>query len=1506
MNGNIPTWKEITSHEGWNTLDDNRKNKIREKWLSDIRGSDPDLSDAEFEQLRLNVYRDAISTEQPQPQPRPQLPKQITPPTNFGGDKEPERMRFRVFSDDEKMRSVEGEAQKQRQIEQPQMGQPVVADDTQSEKYWDYNIDTGETMVSDDRGTTWRPASEEEASTISGEIPFREVPSGTTPDQVLLQHNNLNFVDRILNSQDYPVIENEDGTVSTHRMASATIGGQPIVYPTIVERDGGLVQLNDDDAVQYAVDTGEFIPFENPEDAAEFAEGMYKVGMREKEPRIPTLSEAFGAASRMQLEQITEPILHPFKHLAKLSAPLSAVAGGLTELVKDKDRTKAEAVGDALVEGFRSFGDAIATGEIKDASTVQKELTGKTFEEQYGLLWGTLVNIGASCLIDPLIVGTLPLKMVSKIRNIAMGATTAEEAAKILSKVGDKLPPKVKKIVEVASKKLEEKGFHIVRKALPKNKELRALAEGRLATAGEQKMLEAGKAIELPERAATREVIELGGRQRAKLAAAPERKMITKKTITKTKDDILTTKSPPKMTPETSGKPGLKITNKTTAPEAADIASKKVAIDTVDKFVKAGGKITKVPPVVKRTKTIIGKEAAKRAREVTGRTLGIDGEVLRGGVKEGATMSEYSSRIARGNGEGVYLGNIFGAGAKYFNNIVERIKGIRHTPKQGDEFIKKGILSVEKPFEKISKEVGFRVKNMHSRAEAVRSRGVDVMRDIARIGKTGWRGLRKPGAKHKFNTEDLSDIPLAAESKEYFNKLPLETKKRIKPAVDRLLKFFKDARNGYSKYGVDINFKNRLMNNLLEENSKILAKFKAIKRGDIKRMTMRELQKLGIHPDTIGKDFKPRDIKKIKSLLIKHGKDNQAIASRLSKIDYVHIPYAMWFDSIPRSAALKALRIANKHNRKTIAISDLIESGAIKKGDVNVFDIIASYSDRMGKDFALLDLKMAAKQAGLISKKKTADCFVRMDGRKAPLFADGYLNPAFKNWLYDFQQATYNQNIIDKGFSLAKMAQFTRPAFLGFYNMWQHSVVRGLGWLNAKGVADDVSKAIKMMKNHSDDYYEALDNGLKSTPYEIPWDSFKNTVDRFKTTTVGENVKLFAHQNKSVIKPIYETFWNTAWTAGDELPRLITYNYLRRKGMSSFEAAQTAALFHSDYASVPVETRRMLNRIFFTPTFKITMGKLYKEMIKAAYSIPKKALTGKAKDITMQEKVLAKGAVGTVFGIMGGMDFTMTKLLGYERDQFARRYYKMVEDEDGKLKESVVVFANPLTLIPKYGYKAYNVLANKGYRDNRLTKLYNEFKWELHPLYRVGGNIAQNRKDNGDPIFFPHFDSEMMQGLKIATYATSQVVKILDDWTMPEDMDQKKANEIFARDVGFLFDSFSKPMSFKYIRGSKFEHLRDRLEKLRRSQSKTRNQLIKDGLMNPENAKKFATTCLNEQKKLLKLVKDAEEKQYKSMLKSNEISMKTKKSYERARNVGRKTSSGMKINITRGKLERPK
>ncbi len=93
----------------------------------------------------------------------------------------------------------------------------------------------------------------------------------------LTNNQHLNFVQRVLEPEKFPRIDNPDGSYSTHLMASAGVAGKEIAFPTIIQgKEGKLQKLSMDEAVKYALANKEYIEFPTHKEADAFASGEYK------------------------------------------------------------------------------------------------------------------------------------------------------------------------------------------------------------------------------------------------------------------------------------------------------------------------------------------------------------------------------------------------------------------------------------------------------------------------------------------------------------------------------------------------------------------------------------------------------------------------------------------------------------------------------------------------------------------------------------------------------------------------------------------------------------------------------------------------------------------------------------------------------------------------------------------------------------------------------------------------------------------------------------------------------------------------------------------------------------------------------------------------------------------------------------------------------------------------------------------------------------------------------
>lgn len=105
--------------------------------------------------------------------------------------------------------------------------------------------------------------------------------------QIFSDNVGKTFVQRILNPGAFPVLDQGDGKVATHRMAWGTMeGGKGVVYPTVMY-DGKNLKDYGEQAWDHASRSGNYIVFDNPEEASWFSQ-KYKgawAGQKNKPPR---------------------------------------------------------------------------------------------------------------------------------------------------------------------------------------------------------------------------------------------------------------------------------------------------------------------------------------------------------------------------------------------------------------------------------------------------------------------------------------------------------------------------------------------------------------------------------------------------------------------------------------------------------------------------------------------------------------------------------------------------------------------------------------------------------------------------------------------------------------------------------------------------------------------------------------------------------------------------------------------------------------------------------------------------------------------------------------------------------------------------------------------------------------------------------------------------------------------------------------------------------------------
>lgn len=110
---------------------------------------------------------------------------------------------------------------------------------------------------------------------------FQEAADLERINNILSAHKDKNFVQRIISPEKYPSLPRPDigpGVSSTHEMSYSTTGKGAIAYPMIVqENSGALKMLSPEMAVDHAIKTGQFVPFDNQDDADWFTKNYKKV-----------------------------------------------------------------------------------------------------------------------------------------------------------------------------------------------------------------------------------------------------------------------------------------------------------------------------------------------------------------------------------------------------------------------------------------------------------------------------------------------------------------------------------------------------------------------------------------------------------------------------------------------------------------------------------------------------------------------------------------------------------------------------------------------------------------------------------------------------------------------------------------------------------------------------------------------------------------------------------------------------------------------------------------------------------------------------------------------------------------------------------------------------------------------------------------------------------------------------------------------------------------------------
>ncbi len=723
---------------------------------------------------------------------------------------------------------------------------------------------------------------------------------------------------------------------------------------------------------------------------------------------------------------------------------------------------------------------------------------------------------------------------------------------------------------------------------------------------------------------------------------------------------------------------------------------------------------------------------------------------------------------------------------------------------------------VQSPFVKEgADETGYRVKNYFGEREAGLLKGEELIFKMEDIGK-----------KNNLTQDDFLETTYATESSKYYGQLDKNTRKQIKPVINEVNKFYKD----WEKKLKDIGWMTEpFPQSLLARNNRnIDALQEQIERGNL---TEKETEKA---KQSIT-DLKAQN-KKIKDL----------------DLQFVSVPIRMIMEHGDSAVSKHFLNFLPHWGRKSLTIKDLVEEGVLTKEQADIRNIITEYSDRMSQKYAMGQIFKAAEDDGLIAKASQKPEWSEFTAKIVPQLKGKVVHPAFNDMLTSFF-GTADRGMGHRGFyenlvGVTKMMQFYNPIFLPMYDVLQGFAA---GTFTSRTTPKSIIQALKDVpltvgKKHkpaSENYIEAFENGLFSVPFSVPFDKYQERINNMMDKGWIEKTL-----GKTVANPLMSTYqlsWNTAWK-GDHIVRMMTYNNLKEQGHSSKEAAQIAAKFHGDYASVPPATRKTLNKFFFTPTFKLAMSKLYTDMGKGAAKTiftPDKA---EAKDKTYAKGLLMAGAA------LEGMEYFFTQILGYESEQRYRKYTKEVETDDEGTRESVITTSNPFNIPWRYYYRGKSAIDDPSL--NTLEKVLDQARYDLTPVLRVAFDVAENKYEN----VYKFGDDADKQLASTARYVTKELVGItkpIMEATVEPDEYTQRNKEIFQQELGKLNSTLLSPFVFHYTRDTKDKRLQRMLYNLEQNY----REVVKT-TDDPEQMNRIVDNFYEEQEKILKQLDEYLEK----------------------------------------------
>ncbi len=721
-----------------------------------------------------------------------------------------------------------------------------------------------------------------------------------------------------------------------------------------------------------------------------------------------------------------------------------------------------------------------------------------------------------------------------------------------------------------------------------------------------------------------------------------------------------------------------------------------------------------------------------------------------------------------------------------------------------------GKVDIEAPFKAIgAPKTGFAIKNYFSRWETERVRAQDYVSSLSKL---------------KLSPKEYQELLYISAQPTLLKKYSAEEVKRLLPAYRKIREFFKLHEEKLKQLGVIVEgWPQSAIRRMQDE---ILHIQQALKKAKTESRVVELQERL-------------EELKNNIEFLKKH------------KIQYVHIPLRIWLEDLYKTQPKKAVKIISRffRTRETVDLRSftkyLIDEGLIKPADLDIRNVIAAYGDKVGRIYALSDIFNNAKKEGLVLPLDEApEEWVLPPVRLIPEFKGYKVHPAFMEYLEDFLRAVRPGMKLGRILVYIKILQFDNPILLPVYDLYQ---AFWSGSFRSIKTPFFIKKAIQSIWKKDAEYWLAWENGAFSQPYIPPFQEFQKEIELLKENNFIKRVIKMVQQNLKIPTDlIYRPLWHIAWS-GDRFIRLITYHYLRGKGATPFEAAQQAALYHSDYASVPPKLRKIVNKIFFTFPFKVTMTKLLIEMTKSLGRVLLKASV--LKKPSLRDRILAQGLIALIAGIL--LRRYILKKLGFKEEDFGVRYVKDVRTREGK-KTLVVYVPTPDNILLKY----YHRWATWFSDPDKLKGVVDRTKWDLHPLWRVTIHILQNRKPDGSPVYNP-FDDETTIAKDILKFSINSLIRVIGD--IEERFSKKpdnKAFKILQKDLGKFLTEILDKIALIYLRNTKDKRIKYQISELKREFTRFKRIEARKGTL---DKKKYLKRLKNLKEQIRKLKQELEQ-----------------------------------------------